>query len=169
MMPCNGEYFRELCSLLRGDMLVMLRVYADESGTGGTGTPVLCGFVDAAENWGRFVKRWGAVLKEYNAPHFHFREFVDKDNRYKIPNNPFLKWSEKKRDNFFYDLALTACGTAVPLGGLVNIPKLQELGNTDNPFARAMGVFYHSFSITMASHWPCYDGKVAFVFDRNEN
>ena len=80
------------------ELFVILRIYADESPTDKALS--LCGFMATADYWAKFSRRWNAVLWDHRAPYFHFREFADKANRWKIEGNPYLGWNEKQRDSF---------------------------------------------------------------------
>lgn len=58
---------------------------------------------------------WQAVLDNYTAKFFHYREFR-KDANTK-PGDPYYGWSDEKRRNFLFRLAMLVGESAVPLGG----------------------------------------------------
>jgi hypothetical protein len=124
MMDRHDEYYKAWLDIFSEGLLVILRVYADESILGHSALPVktLGGFVAPPEDWGRFAKGWNSVLKKHDAPYFHFREFVDRRNQYKIKGNPFLKWDDSRREDFLDDLY-------VP-----RMPRLRRLQKFSMPF-----------------------------------
>jgi hypothetical protein len=162
--------------IARGDrfpeeLFVILRVYADESILTHSLAPVktLCGFVAPPEDWGRFVKGWNSVLKKHDAPYFHFREFVDKRNRYKIKGNPFINWDDLRREGFLDDLAIVLSEAVVPVGGYLDIgaAKSKDLKGND-PDELLIYKFYQSALISIERHWPKYNGAIHFVFDEDK-
>src|SRR5215213_8570626 len=144
----------------------MLKIYADESCRDGAVT--LCGYVESPEYWIKFESEWADVLKKHDAPYFHFREFGDRHNKYKIKGNPFLSWSTEKRDNFIYDLAVVAGQSAVPVGGSLNIEKQKNIGLGDG-YERVVKAFYWDVHTAIKEHWPDFGGSVSFVFDESHD
>lgn len=94
-----------------------LQLYADESGihdeTGasrGSKRPVVAGFVGEETEWTAFNARWGAVLKEFGAPHFHYSEWTTASsvaNKRRSPpgGNPYAGWGNSKLNSFILELA----------------------------------------------------------------
>jgi len=167
MIASRDEYFREWLRTFPEELFVILRVYADESFTDKALT--LCGFMESPEYWDRFSNRWKAVLRKHAAPYFHFREFADKKNRWKIPGNPYLDWSEKDRDDFLNDLAIVLCESAVPLGGIFDIETFRSKAMEGDPMELLIAQLYVNFSDQLNAHWPGFRGQVLFVFDETEN
>jgi hypothetical protein len=68
--------------------MAFLTAYLDESKS----DPifVLAGLVSTAHNWNRFSREWGKVLKEYQIPYLHMKEFA-------FSKGPFQGWSESRR------------------------------------------------------------------------
>jgi hypothetical protein len=146
---------------------VKLHIYADESYTGKAST--LCGFIAAPEYWTNFSRRWNAVLNSYRAPYFHFREFVDKENRWKIPRNPYLSWSEKRRESFLYELAIVLSEEAVPVGGTLDLKNFRTSGLEGDTDEGLIYQFYTSVGDALIRHWPNFGGELLFVFDETDN
>lgn len=150
---------------------MILRVYADESILTHSVAPVkaLCGFVAPPEDWGRFAKQWNSVLIKYGAPYFHFREFVDRRNQYKIKANPFLNWDDLRREAFLDDLAIVLSEAAVPVGGYLDIgaAKSTDLKGND-PDELLIYKFYQSVFTSVDRHWPKFNGAIHFVFDEDK-
>jgi hypothetical protein len=156
---------------------VILRVYIDESNT--NKAELLGGFMATSEEWNRFSRRWKVVLNNFAAPYFHFREFADKENKNKIPNNPFIGWCENKRDSFLHELAIVLSESAVPVGAVLDLAKFRSK-EFEGERARAgvkdgdrvemlIGRFYVHFSEQLNLHWPGFDGHALFVFDQTDN
>jgi hypothetical protein len=168
MMDRHAEYFKAWLEAFPEDLFVILRAYADDSALTHTESPVksICGFIAPPEDWGRFAKQWKSVLKKYDAPYFHFREFVDRQNRYKIKGNPFLDWDALRREDFLNDLAIVLSEAAVPVGGYLDIKaaKSTDLKGRD-PEELLIYKFYQSVFTSVGRHWPQYAGSIHFVFD----
>ena len=150
---------------------MMLRVYADESGTNdirgqqpGSAVPTLCGYIETAQYWRQFCRKWKKVLNDYRAPYFHFREFASR-HLYSQESSPHYGWSPKKRDEFLYDLAFLSSEHAVPVGGFYNAKRHCELALQGNPFENCITQFFEDVRVALNTHWPNYNGKVLFVFD----
>jgi hypothetical protein len=170
MIEHHAEYFKAWLGTFQEELLVILRVYADESILAHSAAPVktLCGFVASPEDWGRFAKNWNAVLKKYDAPYFHFREFVDRRNKYKIKGNPFLNRDDLWRENFLDDLAIVLSETAVPVGGYLDIGAAKSIDFKGNdPDEGLIYKFYQSVFTSIDRHWPKFNGVIHFVFDED--
>lgn len=113
-------------------------------------------------------QRWRSVLKRYRAPYFHFREFADKNNKWKISGNPFLSWEDSKRDSFINDLAIVLCEEAVPVGSTVNMSEVRNQGVEPLSYDFLIGKFYLNVRDSINAHWPGFDGDVLFVFDETD-
>jgi hypothetical protein len=168
MIDNHDEYFWE-CLALAEELFVILRVYGDESYA--KTAEVLCGFIATSDEWTRFSRRWKTVLNDFSAPYFHFREFVDKSDKWKIPNNPYLNWNDKKRDSFLIELAIVLSESPVPLGGILNVVEFHSnLREKEfDPKELLIAQFYVHFSQRLNSYWPGFSGKVLFVFDETNN
>lgn len=148
---------------------MILRVYGDESYA--KTAEVFCGFMATPDEWSKFSRRWKSVLKDFSAPYFHFREFVDKENKWKIPNNPYLNWGDKKRDRFLIELAIVLSESPVPVGGILNVKEFDSsgMGAEFKQDELLIGMFYIHFSQQLNAHWPGFGGQVLFVFDETTN
>jgi hypothetical protein len=159
-------YFKEWASLFSECIFMILRVYADESGTNvGQTAPSLCGYIDTPDNWTRFGRKWGSILKDYNAPYFHFREYASK-RMFTNRDYAYYGWSASKRAKFLYDLALQASESAIPTGGASDVKWLTASQSAGDLFESLIRTFFASFKTMMNMYWPNYDGKVLFIFDQ---
>lgn len=152
---------------------MILQCYADESGrinpsnpAKGDLAPVVCGYIDTPENWTSFSKKWKKALNDYGARYFHFRAFADREDKWKIQGNPFLKWSDKKRHKFLYHLAYLCSESAIPDGTVFDVLDHLSLRSMDDPTETSIVNFFKSFQITMDRHFPNFADKVTFVFDK---
>lgn len=160
--------FREGASCFREELFVILQVFADESDTyRGGPTPSFCGFVQTKEYWVRFSKKWNHVLSDYGATYFHFREFADKKGN--VKNNPFQGWSERKRDSFFYDLALLCAEAAVPICASYNAKQHRSLSLKGDPYANTITLFFRDLGNQISIHWPNYRGEILLIVDACDN
>jgi hypothetical protein len=88
--------FRKLASLFSEGLFVMIRFYADESETEATS---ICGYIATSDYWKEFARKWKKILRDFNAPYFHFRKFTTKE-LYSKAGNAYSGWSEKSGINF---------------------------------------------------------------------
>jgi hypothetical protein len=91
-----------------------------------------------------------------------------------LPKSPYYNWSWKKRDSFFYDLALAIGQNAVPVCGDYALGKHKELGLDSEPFEHLFKAFFNDVGVGLAHHWPSLNGpnfkeKIHFVCDDNPN
>jgi hypothetical protein len=152
-------------------------VYADETGTGGLQknkkepAPGVYGYLATSEMWEDFKKNWKAVLDQYGAPYFHFRE-LNKSERLK-PKNPYHGWDNERADDFIYDVAIVASSGPIPFGGgesvkmrFGNQPTKQNLNTT---YKYVFRTFFSDFSLTMDNHFSAEKDKVSFFFSGIDN
>lgn len=143
----------------------MLKVYADETGIHeGADVVLLSGLIESREYWLKFNREWQSVLTNYDASFFHYREFRKLANT--NPNDPYYGWSDEKRRHFIFRLAMIIGESAVPSGGAYAIERNTKLGIEKNPFAEAINAFYKSTIDILDKHWPEYDGRILFIFDK---
>jgi len=130
------------------------------------------------------------VLRSYNAPYFHFREWVaasaavrlKKEPTSALKNNPYCGWDLKKLDKFLYTLAdIAGRGNKVTIAGVIrteafhkiksdleiNNPENIEMGN--DPFKFSMGEFFQRYHRETWVHWGNFKAPVTFFFDQNDN
>jgi hypothetical protein len=118
-----AKLFKEWASNFSEGLFVMLKVYADETGThADADVVVLAGLIDSVEYWKKFNRKWQAILDNYTAKFFHYREFRKDANTNK--DDPYYGWSDEKRRNFIYRLAMLAGESAVSTGGAYLILEL---------------------------------------------
>ena len=124
-----------------------LVLYADESGTHDrTGNQpqsqvaVMAGYVARCESWIKFHRDWGALLKKYSVPYFHFTELqfarrvVEKSGTpiHSQHKNPYLGWSAQKCSDFLMDAAgLIAGGSRIPVCGDADTWRLASARNAN--------------------------------------
>jgi hypothetical protein len=61
----------------REALFVMLTLYSDCSGSGQDGgTTVVAGWLASGEMWHRFECEWAWILRRYEVPYFHMKEFA---------------------------------------------------------------------------------------------
>jgi len=104
-----------------------LIVYADESGTHdrlaklpGSEAPVFGGYIGDARDWKLFCLHRQSVLKKYDVPYFHYREFAPILESRNDSNSPYYQSSDLRRDTFLFELAAVA-GEQVPVGAIFNL------------------------------------------------
>src|ERR1700677_5169646 len=164
----NIPSFREWASNFSEGLFVMLKVYADETGTHGDAEfLVLSGLIESRVYWEKFNRKWNEVLKNYDAPYFHFREFR-KDANTK-PGKPYYGWSDEERRNFLFRLAMVVGGCAVPTGGSYPIKYNHDRGLHNDPIEATIRAFYKSTLGMLDLHWPEHTGRVLFIFDKCNN
>ena len=151
---------------------MILQFYIDESGrlhpdvlSKGDQNPVVCGYIDTPENWKRFRLTWKKILNDYGADYFHFREYATKE-LFTKPGNAYYGWNKKKRHKFLYDLAYLCSESAVPEGTVFDVRNHLASQITDNPIETSVVNFFKAFQIGMNRHFPGFDGKVLFIFDK---
>jgi hypothetical protein len=160
--------FREWTSNFSEGLFVMLKAYADETGTHkGADMIALAGLIESRDYWEKFNRKWEAVLDNYDADFFHYREFR-KDANTKL-GDPYYGWSDEKRRNFLFRLAMLVGESAVPLGGAYPVDHSKKIGLTHDPIDATIHAFYKSTFWVLDKHWPNYSGKVLFIFDDTSN
>ncbi|HEV2328533.1 MAG TPA: hypothetical protein VGY56_07070 [Verrucomicrobiae bacterium] len=87
---------------------------------------VLSGLIDSRGHWEKFGGRWRKILEKYDAPFFHYREF--RKNANTKPDDPFYGWSDEKRRNFLFELAMLVGESAVPSGSVFPIEHNKRKG-----------------------------------------
>lgn len=156
--------FREWFSNFSEDIFVMLKVYADETGTH-DGADVVClsGLIDSRGHWEKFGGKWRKVLKKFDTDFFHYREFRKDANTQ--TDDPYYGWTDEKRRDFLFELAMLVGETAVPTGGAFATEYNKKIGNNADPFETTIRAFYDSTLNILKMHWPEYTGRVLFIFD----
>lgn len=78
----------------------MLTSYFDASGGEDHGFVVVAGYVARLSRWEAFARDWRFMLKEYDVPHFHMKDFAHSKEPFNTP-----QWKdEPHRENFLRDL-----------------------------------------------------------------
>ncbi len=143
----------------------MIRVYADESETEATS---ICGYIATSDYWKEFARKWKKILRDFNAPYFHFREFTTKE-LYSKAGNAYYGWSEKKRDKFLLDLAVLTSEVAIPIGGSYSPMGKEKIETKEKRWENSLVKFFEDLNHVLSELWPDYTGKILFVFDRCED
>jgi len=123
---------------------------------------VVAGWLTAQDKWERFCQNWQQVLDHYDVDCFHFVEFSQKKHKnYKKPT--FDGWSELKKEDFLFSLALAACDCGCPVGGAYSTERL----TTD-----AIRTAYRTFFVSVAQTAKTIgkEGDIMkFIFDTNKD
>lgn len=172
-------------------LLVMLQVYADESGTHdvtgalkGAREAVVFGLAAPLEFWGGFSANWQSVLNKHDARFFHFCEWSEASQvarnkrkpRSSFAKNPYRGWSQAKLDDFLLELAtLISSSNILPLGqGLyTNVfhdeKKDGNIPENLNPYEYCVGKFFDRVvRIIALQRSPWKRVPISFVFDRSD-
>jgi len=183
--------FAKWCGLFSGQIFVQIVVYADESGTHdeagllpGSEVAVVAGYAAKVDSWIKFQEDWTAILREYSAPYFHFREFANASaviRKKREPSshqkdNPYNGWNTEKLDKFLYALAeVASAGSKVPVGGYVDTQGYAKfLAQTPeekmgNPHEGGVWWFYDSAITSIAEKWPRLQRPISFFFDQSDD
>lgn len=77
-----------------GRLFMILTTYIDESGThGDSAVTVMAGYVGHSGQWRKFDKKWGRMLGNAGASHFHAKDFVKRSGE-------FRGWDLPKQNRF---------------------------------------------------------------------
>ncbi len=167
-----GCEFAEWAALFSERIFMILTIYADESAEAGK-IVVVGGYMATPDQWGHAVKRWRTVLENYKVKHFHFRQFNSRADCQKS-SSPYFQWSWKKRDNFFYDLAMSMGQKLVPIGGDYFLEGHIKCGHTSDPYEMLFKTFFRDVTLVVSRHFPTMTGKefqdkIMFICDVNPN
>ena len=82
----------------------MLRAYMDDSGTH-AGSPycLVGGYWGGTGQWSKFGREWDKILKAFNVPEFHAKQFWARD-RNKDRVGPYKGWDDNRRESFLSQL-----------------------------------------------------------------
>ncbi|HUD49804.1 MAG TPA: DUF3800 domain-containing protein [Candidatus Baltobacteraceae bacterium] len=182
-------------SLFSGQTFVKLVAYIDESGrhdkTGqqpGASQIVVAGIADHQEAWGYFTKKWCAILKHYDAPYFHFTEWVDavhvargtRNPTSSYCKNPYKGWKKEKLDGFLLQLGkLAGGGKRLLVGGFVSTRDFAEARKhpvyqnraplETDPYRHCLSLFFGTVMQEIQECWPNCTKPVTFFFDQNKD
>jgi hypothetical protein len=163
-----GNEFVELASHSPARLFVILQIFADESGTHhpqgdkpGSEVPVIAGYMGWLDDWKTFCPAWKTVLKRYDVPNFHAKDF---ERRWK---HPYDLWSDHKAECFKYALAEIA-GRQIPLGGGYDIQEHHRIFPNDKtyPYIYPIQQFFKDLIETLNEHGLTKE-KIAITFDTN--
>jgi hypothetical protein len=186
--------FAEWASLFSGEIFVKLIAYIDESGrhdkTGkqpGSGQIVVSGWVDRRDNWVKFCTQWQAILKNYDAPYFHFTEWRDasvvargkRKPSSSFSKNPYSGWNLEKLDNFLYKLAEVAGGGERQfVGGFISTrdfaeakknPAYSHFASAQDPYQACLNQFFETIATEVQEQWSDLNKPISFFFDQNKD
>jgi hypothetical protein len=123
--------------------------------------------VETKEYWDVFPRKWKAILNDFAAPYFHFKEFgVEACQQ---PDNPYHTWSIGQKGRFMFELAMLIGESAVPVGGSSPAKHHYELRTGIDPFEQTAENFFKSLINMLDVHWPNYTGTVALFIERSGN
>jgi len=150
-----------------------LKAYFDESATGDFGFVVVSGYIAMKDDWCKFYEEWANILKSQKVPNFHFKDFNAKVN-YSNPNSPYYNWSDEKREEFFYDLAMALSHRLVPVGSDYPIKEHQNKCLETDPIKEVFKAFFSDIKEAVSAHWPDCAGKdindkIRFFYDDNKD
>jgi hypothetical protein len=105
-------------------LIVALRrfVMADEAGThDDSAYCVVAGYRGSPGQWNKFNKNWNAVLRRYHVAEFHSNVFFNRQRISDPAKNPYLKWTERKANDFLGALLAVFVGVKLdPVGVTVD-------------------------------------------------
>ena len=90
-------------SPVHGDLIAVLDLYMDESGTHDNKHLVVGGYVSRVEKWVSFSQEWKKVLEAYSLPYFHMKDFRNPKSRM------YRHLSVRDRESLFDSLADIVC------------------------------------------------------------
>ena len=170
------------------EVFVKLVAYADESHSGKDDSEVLivAGWIALRDEWSEFCDQWRKVLKKYDAPYFHFREWSDASSvaRGKRPassefrkKNPYKHLDQIKLDAFLIELAkIAAFGNKLTIGGYVPQNQLIKDKNAGlvaidkNADELCIKHFFDSVVSTISrERSPLKRQPIAFFFDQSND
>jgi Protein of unknown function (DUF3800) len=172
-------------------------VYADESGTHdrrgiqpGSEYPTIAGFAAVPNVWKSFCVNWSSVLKRYNAPYFHAREFRlaksaienKKPTTKELEKNPYINWDLKKLDDFLETLAkMAGGGNKITIAGVIRTRVFHEIREQlkisnpdqiqwgDDPYKYSMGEFFNVCRRELFYKWGDFNSPIVFFFDQSDD
>lgn len=124
---------------------------------------VVAGWAAAENKWEQFCKNWQSVLDEYGVKEgFHFVEFAQRKHK-NYEKTSYDGWSDLKKENFLYSLALAACDCGFPIGGAWETEEL-----TQSAIKTAYRSFFTSLAQTVKKIGNPED-KFKLIFDTNRD
>ncbi len=173
---CLG--IKQLQSVLREKLWMMMSFYGDESGTHdklgmqpGSDVVAVSGYLGWDHDWKRFEIRWRNCLNKYGVEEFHMARFRRKKEL------PYRKWSDAKREEFLHALIKIARRHSyIGIGGLVVLEDYNRIV-PDNLKREHKHPYYFCFQMLIDLLLPeleefdpplPHGQKVAFIFDQNQ-
>ena len=148
--------------------MAFMTAYMDESNAGQFF--IFAGFVSTVSSWNRFSREWEKVLREYNAPYLHMKEFA-------FFRGPFQGWSESQRKSLLQRLLFLIKSPREPIHSFSCSFNHQEFDSIFPPKFRAQqNHYYFAVNNCIAGiHQHCkrknivFSGseKIAMVFDEH--
>jgi hypothetical protein len=188
----DNRTFADWASLFSGEVFVQIIIFADESGTHdqtgkkpGSATTVVGGYFAWKDDWSIFSDKWTGILKDHEAPHFHYSEIVRalgiqdgtaQFDEIKDKKNPFLNWTSEKIFQFLFSLArLIKDSPIYSVGGFTNTVKFHESSNkgevpwntTPTIEDRWMYYFFGSVLREINRKMPYLTSPITLTFDQN--
>lgn len=144
-------------------LFMFLKAYCDESYKTGADNrpkiPLIAGFLAQKGYWEVFAEKWCAVLAENDVKEcFHFSDFNAKSN-HENRESPYFGWSDDKRTNYFYNLALATTYGLIPIGGACRNSTMSAIEAATDPVTVATTAFFSDISEAMSLHFPNFKGN----------
>lgn len=176
---------RRLRGLFKGDFLMGITLYGDESGTHdetgvqqGSEVATVAGFLARSEHWEVFTEKWIAVLEEYKVPAFHMNEFVDTRRGPSKANWPYKGWSDGDREQFVMRLVRVARDhTLLGFCGSVSVRDYEEVvpehlkKDTQHPYHFSLQNLFDNVLTAFSDNFPLmllpYE-QVDFSFEQQD-
>jgi hypothetical protein len=185
-----GAEFAEWATLFPKGLFVHVVVYADESGTHdetgkqrGSREATVAGIAALREDWIPFCTQWAKVLKDYDAPYFHYKKWRAAEVRAQMKRppkskqeDPYPGWNIEKLNAFAVELARVAgSGNKLIIGNYVHTSKFYQskikwdIPIGANPYKHCIDGFFASFvEIIGSQRAPWKRLPITFVFDSSE-
>jgi hypothetical protein len=162
---------------LQRGLLVILEVYADESGIHdlikgqqpNSAVPVVGGYINTPQNWAKFSHQWQAILDKYKVKRFHFSEYKARNRDPQNGSNPYRHLNDVELEDMLYELAIEAGNTSVPVAGMYHVKKHYATAAQGDPATELWVAFFNSFWEQIIVHWPGFSDQVSFVFHHTTN
>jgi hypothetical protein len=151
-------------------IMAVLKGFFDESGKDHNPETSVCsfaGYVMDTAVWPLFEDRWRAVLKEFDVPYLHMKEFGRRNERDE-PAGPYAKWASKEGEaekiKFFKALISTIEGCApFGFGSAVVLPALRLFNAEKNLSLDAYSLGLYGCLLELSEQFP--DTPIELILD----
>ncbi len=173
-----GSAVEQISTVVPERFWIMLKVYADESGTHdalgvqpGSDVVGIVGYAAWDEDWRRIEKHWATRLRKFGVKEFHMRSFM-RDKEY-----PYRNWPDRKREKFINALIKIARdNTRFGIGGLVVLEDYNRIvpdflrDERKHPYHFTFQMFFDLILPQLEKFDPPLPKghQVAFIFEQNQ-